>query len=192
VKIVRDKFIFYCGGLLAPRPTYNLEDHLLSAAAYSIYSQLPSIAGGHSSICILRTRHAVVTGPPNMDRPAIASNNWTALNKPLSVNRLFRKCESLDWMEKGITSYICLNSNSVSIVYTMYIINLCLTLCYCFNLDLILSYVERERETDQYLLHVTQQKCIRLQHTKRARQYFRYKYMWWLLNTQCKLTICLI
>jgi hypothetical protein len=34
----------------------------LSAAAYSIYSQLPSISGGRFSIRNLRTRHGVVTG----------------------------------------------------------------------------------------------------------------------------------
>jgi hypothetical protein len=32
------------------------------AAAYSIRSQLPSIAGGHSTICNLRMCHAVMTG----------------------------------------------------------------------------------------------------------------------------------
>jgi hypothetical protein len=41
----------------------------LSAAAYSIYSQLTSIAGGRSSIRNPKTRHAVGTGiPPNMGR----------------------------------------------------------------------------------------------------------------------------
>jgi hypothetical protein len=34
----------------------------LSAVAYSIYSQLPSIAGGHPSIRNLRMHHAVVIG----------------------------------------------------------------------------------------------------------------------------------
>jgi hypothetical protein len=33
-------------------------------AAYSIYSQLPSIAGGHSLIHNRRKRHAAVTGNP--------------------------------------------------------------------------------------------------------------------------------
>jgi hypothetical protein len=38
--------------LLAPRPTPKLGDHPLSfvAAAYSVHSQLPSIAGGRPSI----------------------------------------------------------------------------------------------------------------------------------------------
>jgi hypothetical protein len=45
--------------LLAPRPTPKLEEPLcrLSATAYSIYSQLPSILEARN----LRTRHAVVT-----------------------------------------------------------------------------------------------------------------------------------
>jgi hypothetical protein len=56
--------IFYGEELLAPRPTPKLEDHPLSASAtaYTMYSQLPSISGGRSSIHNLRTRHAVVTG----------------------------------------------------------------------------------------------------------------------------------
>jgi hypothetical protein len=33
-------FIFFGKGLLAPRPTPKLEDHRLSTAAYSMYSQL--------------------------------------------------------------------------------------------------------------------------------------------------------
>jgi hypothetical protein len=52
----------YGKGLLAARPTPKLEDHpLLSAAAYSMYSQPPSIIGGPPSICSLRIRHTVVT-----------------------------------------------------------------------------------------------------------------------------------
>jgi hypothetical protein len=60
----RNRFVFYGECLLAPRPTPKLEDHPLSAsvAVYSMYSQLPSIAGGHSSIRDPRTRHSVVTG----------------------------------------------------------------------------------------------------------------------------------
>jgi hypothetical protein len=44
----RNKHIFYGKELLAPRPTPKLEDHPLSvvAAAYSIYSQQPSISEG--------------------------------------------------------------------------------------------------------------------------------------------------
>jgi hypothetical protein len=50
--------------LLASNPTPKLEDHplSLSMAAYSVYSQLSSIAGGLSSIHNPRTCHAVVTG----------------------------------------------------------------------------------------------------------------------------------
>jgi hypothetical protein len=45
----RNKLIFHGEELLAPRPTPKLEDHpcRLSATAYSIYSRLPSISGGH-------------------------------------------------------------------------------------------------------------------------------------------------
>jgi hypothetical protein len=50
----------------AQPPFWNTTPFRLSAADYSIYLQLPSIAGGHSSIRNLRTRHAVVTDPPNM------------------------------------------------------------------------------------------------------------------------------
>jgi len=60
----------YGEGLLATRPTPKLGTTpcRLSAAAYSIYSQLPSVPGGLPSIRNLRTRHAVVTRePPNMD-----------------------------------------------------------------------------------------------------------------------------
>jgi hypothetical protein len=41
--------VLYSEGLLAPRPTHNWRTTpcRLSAAAYSIYSQLTSIAGGH-------------------------------------------------------------------------------------------------------------------------------------------------
>jgi hypothetical protein len=52
--------------LLAPRPTPNLENQPLSfsAAAYSVYSLLPSIAGVRPSTRIPRTRHAVMTVRP--------------------------------------------------------------------------------------------------------------------------------
>jgi hypothetical protein len=60
--------ILYGEGLLVPHPTPKLEDHpcRLSATAYSIYSQLPSVSRGLLSTHNLRTRHAVVTwDPPN-------------------------------------------------------------------------------------------------------------------------------
>jgi hypothetical protein len=62
--LFRNIMIFYGEELLAPRPTPKLEDNpcRLSATAYSMYSKLPSITGGRSSIRNLRTRHAVVTG----------------------------------------------------------------------------------------------------------------------------------
>ena len=47
---------------LAQSPSRRITPCRLSATAYSIYSYLPSISGGpSSSICNLRTRHAVVT-----------------------------------------------------------------------------------------------------------------------------------
>jgi hypothetical protein len=56
--------------LQAQHPSLRTTPCMLSVAVYSIYSQLPSIAGGRSSIRILRTRYAVVTGtPPNMGNP---------------------------------------------------------------------------------------------------------------------------
>jgi hypothetical protein len=63
------KFIFYDEGLLAPLPTpksWRTTPCRLSAAAYSICSQLPSICGGRSSFHNLRTLHAVVAGTPNI------------------------------------------------------------------------------------------------------------------------------
>jgi hypothetical protein len=50
----------------AQPPSWRTTPCRLSAAAYSIYSQLPSVAGGLPSIRNLRTRHAVMTrDPPN-------------------------------------------------------------------------------------------------------------------------------
>jgi hypothetical protein len=62
--MLRNMVIFYGEGLLGPGPVPKLEDDPFrpSATAYSMYSQLPSISGGRSSIRNLRTRHAVVTG----------------------------------------------------------------------------------------------------------------------------------
>ena len=56
--------IFYGEELLAPRSikSWGTTPCRLSATSYSIYSQLPSLSGGRSSILNLRTRHAVVTG----------------------------------------------------------------------------------------------------------------------------------
>jgi hypothetical protein len=55
----------------AQPPSWRTTPCRLSATAYSIYSQLPSISGGLPSIRNLRTRHAVVTrNPPNMVRPS--------------------------------------------------------------------------------------------------------------------------
>jgi hypothetical protein len=51
--IFPNKFIFYGEGLQphAQPPSWRTASCRLSAAAYSIYSQLISIAGGRSSIC---------------------------------------------------------------------------------------------------------------------------------------------
>ena len=62
--IVRNMIRFYCEELLALRPTPNLEDHPLSAVRdclSNIFAATLRI-GGRSSLRILRTRHAVVTG----------------------------------------------------------------------------------------------------------------------------------
>jgi hypothetical protein len=63
----RNKIIFYCEELLAPRPTPKLEDHPLSAVRDGLFN----IFAGTLHIWRpfprnLRTRHAVVTrDPPN-------------------------------------------------------------------------------------------------------------------------------
>jgi hypothetical protein len=67
---LRNKIIFYGEEMPDTRPTLKLEDQpcRLSAIAYSIYLQLPSISGGHPSIVNLRTGYAMVTRDPlNMD-----------------------------------------------------------------------------------------------------------------------------
>jgi len=50
--------------LLAPHPTPKLEDHPLSAVRGCLFNLFTATLhiGGHSSICNLRTCHAVVTG----------------------------------------------------------------------------------------------------------------------------------
>jgi hypothetical protein len=53
--------IFYGKGLLAQPPSWRTTPCHFPPAACSIYSQLPSIAGGRSSIRNPRTHHAVVT-----------------------------------------------------------------------------------------------------------------------------------
>jgi hypothetical protein len=53
----------------AQPPSWRTTPYRLSATAYSIYSQLPSVLGRLPSIRNLRTRHAVVTrDSPNMAR----------------------------------------------------------------------------------------------------------------------------
>jgi len=58
-----NKASFYGEELLAPRPTpasWKTTPCRLSATAYSIYSQLPSLTVSHFSIRNLRTRHVLV------------------------------------------------------------------------------------------------------------------------------------
>ena len=52
----------YHGHVVSTSPSWRTTPCRLSATAYSIYSQLPSISAGRSSNRNLRTRHAVVTG----------------------------------------------------------------------------------------------------------------------------------
>jgi len=63
VWIFYNRIRFYGEELLAPRPTPKLEDHPLSAVrdfSFNIFAATLHI-GGRSSICNLRTRHALVT-----------------------------------------------------------------------------------------------------------------------------------
>jgi len=57
-------WMFYREGLLAPRPTPQLEDHPLSAVRDCLFNLFAATLhkGGRSSIRNLRTRHTVVTG----------------------------------------------------------------------------------------------------------------------------------
>ena len=61
--------VFYREGLLVPRPTPKLEDHPSSAVRDSLINLFAAalFIGGRSSICKLRTRHAVVTGTHYLD-----------------------------------------------------------------------------------------------------------------------------
>jgi hypothetical protein len=56
--------------LLAPLPTPKLEDHPF-LAAYSIYSQVPSTSGGHSSI------HKPEGTPCHGDRVPLIMHHYT-------------------------------------------------------------------------------------------------------------------
>jgi len=55
---------FYGEGLLAPRPTPNLEDHTFWNVRDYLFNMFATTVhiGGRSSIRNLKTRHAVVTG----------------------------------------------------------------------------------------------------------------------------------
>jgi hypothetical protein len=58
------KVRFYGAELLAPRPTSKLEDHPLSVVRDCLFNIFAAAlhTGGRSSICNLRTCHAVVAG----------------------------------------------------------------------------------------------------------------------------------
>ena len=60
-----NKASFYSEGLSAPRPTPTLEDHELLAVRDCLFNIFAATldTGGCSSICNLRTHHAMVTGP---------------------------------------------------------------------------------------------------------------------------------
>jgi hypothetical protein len=62
----RNNLLFYSKMLLAPylTPNWRTTPCSLSAAAYSIYSQLPSIGGGSPSLPNPGPRHAVLTRDP--------------------------------------------------------------------------------------------------------------------------------
>jgi len=70
----RNKASFYGEELSTPCPTSKLEDHPLSAVRdwlFNIFAATLHIGDG-SSICNLRTRHAVLTGTH-------LSQKWTSL-----------------------------------------------------------------------------------------------------------------
>jgi hypothetical protein len=77
-RILRNTESFFGGELLAPCQAIKMEDHpcLSSTTTYSIYSQLPFLSRGHSSIRNLRMHHAVVTG--------------TKLRRKLLVNEMLK------------------------------------------------------------------------------------------------------
>jgi hypothetical protein len=85
---------FYSEELLAPS-SWRTTLCQLFAAAYSIYSQLPSISGGYSSICSLRTHHALVTETHyNSVRREVLYNILTEFGNPLKLVRLIKMCQN--------------------------------------------------------------------------------------------------
>jgi hypothetical protein len=68
--------IVYDEELLAAHPTPKLEDHRLPAVRNCLFNTfaLPFISGDRSSICNLRTSHAVVRDPTNR---VITTNLYT-------------------------------------------------------------------------------------------------------------------
>jgi hypothetical protein len=78
---------FYDEGLLTPfqPPSCKTTPCRLSAAPYLIYSQLPSIAGGRSSIRNPRTRHAVGTGT-HLCYISVFINTGSGIQKFIGLN----------------------------------------------------------------------------------------------------------
>jgi hypothetical protein len=73
---------FYREGLLAPRPTPKLDEHTLLAVQDCLFNLFAATLHieGCSSIRILRTRHAVVTGTHyivSSTTPALISKWWS-------------------------------------------------------------------------------------------------------------------
>jgi len=83
--------------LLGPHPTPKLKDHPLSAVHECLFSIFTATlhTGAHSSICNLRTHHAVVIETP--------------LSWPLDLH-------TLKWFVFGKLQYISQQSNSISYV----------------------------------------------------------------------------
>jgi hypothetical protein len=78
----RNSASFHDEEFVAPRPTTKLEDHRLSAVRNCLINILAATLriGGRSSIRILKTRHAVVTGIHLSMRLAV-KNDGIATNR---------------------------------------------------------------------------------------------------------------
>jgi len=72
---------FYREGLLAPRPTPNLEDHPSSDVRDCLFNlfEAPLLIAGRSSIRNLRTRHALVTGREGDHWEDLGVDGWIIL-----------------------------------------------------------------------------------------------------------------
>jgi len=81
---------------LVPRPTPKLEATpcRLSATAYSIYSQLPSVTGGLPSIHSLRTRPEHFVLCPQCSQPY---NCWLSCRTRCNMWSYWIHCSSFEW-----------------------------------------------------------------------------------------------